>query len=80
MPSADDEQEDIVLAMLSSAKGRILISKKIIPNIKVAYFEGRGAENRTVPVFDYGDDFCVEFPFILFLESDIYNFDKLVLK
>ena len=76
----DDEEEAVALAMLSSAKGRILVSKKIVPNIKAAYFEGRGAENYAVPVFDYGNSFCAEFPFILFLKSDMYKFDKLVLE
>lgn len=75
----DYEDDEIAIAMFSSAKCRVMISKKIIPSIDVAYFEGRGSQNFAIPVFDYGESFCLEIPFIIFFESDMYKFDRIVI-
>lgn len=78
-PSSGSESDEIAMAFFSTAKCRILISKKIIPEFSVAFFEGRGGENFAIPAFDYGESFCLEIPFIVFFESYKYNFDKIVL-
>lgn len=76
--SKGDEGEAIAEAIMSSAKCRILISKKVIPEIETAYFEGRGGQNYSVALFDYGDSWCAEIPFILLMDEPKYKFDKLV--
>ena len=75
----DYEDDEIAIALFSSAKCRVMISKKIIPSIDVAFFEGRGSQNFAIPVFDYGESFCLEIPFIIFFESDMYEFDRIVI-
>lgn len=41
-----------------------------------AYFEGRSGQNYSVAVFDYGESFCMEIPFIVLFESRMYKFDN----
>lgn len=79
MGSSDQEAQNITQAILSSAKCRILISKKIIPAIKEAYFEGYYGRDYSVPVFDYGESYCLEIPFILLFESSNYDFSRVVI-
>lgn len=43
-----------------------------------AYFEGRGGQNYSVAVFDYGESFCMEIPFIVLFETGMYKFDRIV--
>jgi len=74
----DDEEQELLEAILSSAKCRIMISKKIIPDIESAYLEGIGVQNYSIPVFDYGDAFCMEIPFIVLFERGMYRFDNLI--
>lgn len=71
--SEDSEGEAIASAMLSSAKCRIMISKKVIPEIETAYFEGRGGQNYSVALFDYGESWCAEIPFIMITEDTKYK-------
>ena len=71
--SEDSEGEAIASAMLSSAKRRIMISKKVIPEIETAYFEGRGGQNYSVALFDYGESWCAEIPFIMITEDTKYK-------
>ena len=78
MKSDDSESQAISEAILSSAKCRIMVSKKIISSINNAYFEGRGGQNYSVAVFDYGESFCMEIPFIVLFESGMYKFDKII--
>lgn len=73
-----NDTENFVQAITSSAKCRIIIGKKIIPDIESAYFEGIGYQNYSVPVFDYGDVFCMEIPFSILFEDGMYNFNNLV--
>ena len=75
----DDEETDYAQAILSSAKCRLLVSKKIVPKVETAYFEGTGSQNASIPLFDYGESYCAEIPFNLLFEKDMYNFDRLVL-
>lgn len=76
--SSDQEAQSITQAILSSAKCRILMSKKILPSIKAAYFEGYYNQTYTIPVFDYGDSYCLEIPFIVLFDSATYRFDRVV--
>ena len=76
--SDSDEYEKIAQAILSSAKCRILISKNIISLIETAYFEGKGSQNYSIPVFDYGDSFCLEIPFIALSKEGMYRTDRIV--
>lgn len=79
MKSDDNDAQGIAEAIMSSAKCRVLISKKVIPSIEIAYFEGRGSQNYSIPVFDYGESYCLEIPFIVLFESGLYKFDKIVI-
>lgn len=63
---------------MSSAKCHILISKGVIPFIETAYFEGKGNQNYSIPVFDYGDDNCLEIPFIVLSQKGMYRTDRVV--
>ncbi|MCR5605399.1 MAG: hypothetical protein K6F69_01090, partial [Treponema sp.] len=65
----DDYSEVFVKAIMSSAKCRILISKNIISSIENAYLEGKGNQNYSIPVFDYGEQYCMEIPFITLYET-----------
>lgn len=58
---------------------RVLIGKNIMPSIETAYFEGKGNQNYSIPVFDYGDDYCLEIPFIALCEEGMYRTDRIVL-
>lgn len=75
---SSSEEDMIALALLSSVKCRVLVSKKIVPQVEVAYFEGRGGQHYSIPVYDYGDNFCFEVPVLLFAEDDKYRFDRIV--
>lgn len=79
MKSDDNEAQGIAEAIMSSAKCRVMISKKVIPSIEIAYFEGRGSQNYSIPLFDYGESYCLEIPFIVLFESGMYKFDKIVI-
>ena len=79
MKSDDNEAQGIAEAITSSAKCRVMISKKVIPSIEIAYFEGRGSQNYSIPLFDYGESYCLEIPFIVLFESGMYKFDKIVI-
>ena len=76
---SDFETQKIAEAVLSFAKCRIIISKKIISSIDTAYFEGRAGQNYSIPVFDYGETYCLEIPFIVLFESSMYKLDKIVI-
>lgn len=76
--SGSGEDEKITQAILSSAKCRILISKNIIASVENAYFEGKGGQNYAIPVFDYGESFCLEIPFIVLFEKGMYRTDRIV--
>ena len=75
---SSDYGEAFAEAIMSSAKCRILISKGVIPSIETVYFEGKGNQNYSIPVFDYGDDNCLEIPFILLSQKGMYRTDRVV--
>lgn len=74
----NDYGEAFAEAIMSSAKCRILISKGVIPSIETAYFEGKGNQNYSIPVFDYGDSNCLEIPFIILSQKGMYRTDRVV--
>lgn len=74
----DPEFEVIAKALCSSAKCRILISKKVIPEMETAYFEGKFSQNYSIPLFDYGEQYCLEIPLIAIFETDKYRTDRVV--
>lgn len=51
--------------------------KNIVKSMN-AYFEGRGGQNYSVAVFDYGESFCMEIPFIVLLENRMCKFDRII--
>lgn len=76
--SGGGEDEAFTKAILSSAKCRVMVGKNIIPTIEAAYFEGTGGQNCPVPVFDYGETWCMEIPFIVLFEDGMYRLDRIV--
>lgn len=76
--SGSSEADGMAQAILSSAKCRVLISKKLIPSIKSAYFTGIDKSDYEIPFYDYGESFCIEIPFIVMLENG-YRTDRIVL-
>lgn len=76
--SKDSEDEAFTEAFLSSSKCRVLISKNVLPSIETAYFEGKGSQNYSIPIFDYGDNYCLEIPFIILTQEGMYRTDRIV--
>lgn len=76
--SKDSEDEAFTEAFLSSSKCRVLISKNVLPSIETAYFEGNGSQNYSIPIFDYGDNYCLEIPFIILTQEGMYRTDRIV--
>ena len=76
---SDSEGEEFAAAIMASAKCRILLSKKLIPEIEAAYFEGKGGQNFSIPVFDYGEVNCLEIPFIILTQKGMYRTDRVVI-
>ncbi len=78
MDFGSDDEKAFAMAIMSSAKCRILIGKNIIPVIEAAYFEGTGDQNYQIPFFDYGGENCLEIPFTALLAKGLYKFDRIV--
>ena len=76
--SKDSEDEAFTEAFLSSSKCRVLISKNVLPSIETAYFEGKGSQNYSIPILDYGDNYCLEIPFIILTQEGMYRTDRIV--
>lgn len=77
--SKDSEDEAFTEAFLSSSKCRVLISKNVLPSIETAYFEGKGSQNYSIPIFNYGDNYCLEIPFIILTQEGMYRTDRIVI-
>ena len=75
---SSSEYESLVTAILASAKCRVMISKSVIAKVEAAYFDGKGRQNYPVAVFDYGESWCMEIPFIALFDDSKYRFDRLV--
>lgn len=76
---SDDYADEFAQAIFSAAKSRVLIGKNIVPSIEICYFEGKGGQNYSIPVFDYGESWCLEIPFIVFFETEMYDFENIVI-
>lgn len=76
--SDNDYGEAFAEAVLSSAKCRIFISKGVLPIVENAYFEGKENQNYSIPVFDYGDVYCLEIPVIALSKDNKYRTDRVV--
>ncbi len=76
--SESSSGEGFAEAIMSSAKCRILIGKNLLPSIDIAYFEGKGGKNYSVPVYDYGESYCFEIPFIVLMQDGMYRMDRIV--
>ena len=76
--SKDSDDEAFTEAFLSSSKCRVLISKNVLSSIETAYFEGKGSQNYSIPIFDYGDNYCLEIPFIVLCQEGMYRTDRIV--
>ena len=70
--------EGFAEAIMSSAKCRVLIGKNLLPSIEIAYLEGKGGKNYSVPVYDYGESYCFEIPFIVLMQDGMYRMDRIV--
>lgn len=79
MNNDDEESNAIAKAMLSSAKCRVLLNKQAFPHVTSAFFEGTEEQDYSIPLFDYGDSYCLEIPFIVLTEQDMYNFEQIVI-
>lgn len=77
--SSDDDTSEMTLAILSSAKCRILVSKNIFAQARRAYFSG-GASKVSVPLYDYGDAWCAEVPFVLLCTEQSCDFTRLIIE
>ncbi len=78
--SKDNYEEKAMSALvIGEAKFRILISKKIIPSIKKAYFEGLKGTDYSIPVFDLGDELCLEIPLAAIATNNTFRMDRIVL-
>ena len=76
-----DLDDSFTLAMFSTGKVRVMIAKNIIPSIKDAYFEAEDEddENFYISVFDYGNNYSLEIPFLLFFDDYMYDLDRIVI-
>lgn len=80
--TSDDSEKEIAQAMLSSAKCRVMVGKNIIPYAEGAYIPALDdswyGEDYKMPVYDYGDSYCVEVPCLILLESEEYDLSRIV--
>ena len=77
--NSDDMAQSITAAILSSAKFRVLVSKKIIPQINSAYFKGINASDYAIPFYDYGESFCFEIPATIMLMNKDYDLSRIII-
>jgi hypothetical protein len=75
----DYESEAIAKAIMSTAKFRVMLSKDIISSINEAYFDGIEEDDSfVISVFDYGNNFCLEIPVDVLIESR-YKLDRIII-
>lgn len=74
-----DLADSVTLLMISTAKLRVMIAKNIMPSIQNAYFEAEDGENFYISVFDYGNNYCLEIPFLLFFENYLYDLNRIII-
>ena len=77
----DDFLKDPLLSIIGQLFNEIPkdgVFKNIIPVIETAYFTGKGGQNYSIPVYDYGDVHCLEVPFPILFEDGKYRTDRIV--
>ena len=74
----DEMSQAIALSMLNSARGRFIVSKSVLPEIRGAYFLGEEGDF-DLPVYDYGDSYAVEIPLIVLAMGDQFDLEYLIL-
>ena len=67
MDSGSSSGDGFTEAIMSSAKCRILIGKNLLPSTEIAYFEGKGGKNYSIPVYDFGESYCFDGEFVLYV-------------
>lgn len=78
---SNDMAGGIALAIMASAKCRVMISKTIVPSVESAYFEGiYYSDDYEIPVYDLGDSYCLEISFGVFAEDEDYIMDRIVIR
>lgn len=76
--SDEEDAKEMFQVFLSSAKFRVLVSKKIVPVISTAFFEGKSGQDYSIPVFDYGDSYCLEIPAPVLFEIHRLKMSRIV--
>lgn len=74
------DEESYARIMLSTAKCRVLIAKTVLPSVSSAWFAGRGGQDFSIPVYDYGESFCLEIPLTVLYDSGMYNTENILLR
>lgn len=79
---SDSDEIEMTQMMLASAKCRVMVGKNIIPHAEGAYIaawdDSWYGEDYKMPVYDYGDSYCVEIPWAILLESDQYDLSQVI--
>lgn len=68
-----------IKAFFLSSKLHILISKNLISKPEVCYFEAKAGQHYSIPFFDYGENWGLEIPFIVFFEPEMYDFKNIII-
>lgn len=76
----DRETKMVVGILLASFKYRIFIDKNILPIAKKAYFEKRNGGIQEVLLLDYGTNYSIEFPLILFTQNNELKLDAVIIE
>ncbi len=75
-------EREMAQMMLLFAKFRVMVGKNIIPHAEGAYFAARDnswyGEDYKLPVYDYGNCYCVEVPCSVLFESEQYDVSHIV--
>lgn len=79
---SDSSEREMAQMMLLFAKFRVMVGKNIIPHAEGAYFAARDnswyGEDYKMPVYDYGNCYCVEVPCSVLFESEQYDVSRIV--
>lgn len=70
----DDDSMALITMMLADAKCRVFIDKDIADDFDIGelHFKGLNGDDYYLPVYDYGQNYCVEIPFLLLSEYENY--------
>ena len=77
----ESQSGKLTLAMMSSAKCNVQVSKRVVPSVQMAYFASSSGQDLEIPFYDYGDSWCMEIPFVTFMQAEAgLDFSKIVLE